>query len=84
MEVSNPVDGHIDRVFSGKSITRVTKAGGAGGSVTMNIELSDGHEYVIAWVDDNGVAIKGEPVLARINGRAALGGIVSGFGVRSV
>ena len=79
MEVSNPVDGHIDRVFSGKSITRVTKAG-----THMSIELSDGHEYVIAWVDDNGVAIKGEPVLARINGRAALGGIVGGFGVRAV
>lgn len=79
MQVSRPVDGHIDRLLSGKTVERVTKDG-----TFWCIETTEGNVFRFALADDQGNLLKGEPVLVRVDAKATLKGITVGsaFGKR--
>jgi hypothetical protein len=65
-----PLDGHINRVLEGKTINKVIKDGRI-----LQIELTNGERWGIAWATPNGVGIEGEPCLVKVDVALNIAGI---------
>ena len=62
-----PLDGHVNRVMSGKTVDMVTKDG-----TSCTFHMTSGELFELTWADENGDSVKGEPILVRVNVRIAL------------
>ena len=56
--------GHINRILEGKTVERATKDGRL-----LWLEMTNGERWGIAWVDENGEGIEGEPCLVKTDVR---------------
>lgn len=53
--------------MSGKTVDMVTKDG-----TTCTFHMTNGELFELSWADGNGDAVRGEPVLVRVNVRMVL------------
>lgn len=64
-----PLDGHINRALEGKTVKRALKNGRV-----LELEMTNGERWGIAWATLNGVGIEGEPCLVRVDVKVAVPG----------
>lgn len=69
--IGRPLDGHINRVLEGKTISKATKDGRM-----LILECTNGERWGIAWADPNtGDASLGEPCLVKVDVQVMLPGV---------
>lgn len=66
----SPLDGHINRSLSGKTVEAAYKNGRY-----LVLRFTNGEEAEIAWATPNGVGIEGEPCLVRMNVKVLVPGV---------
>lgn len=67
------LDGHVNRALEGKTVVRALKDGRF-----LDLEMTTGETFRIAWASPNGDGYVGEPCLVRVDVAITVSGVLAG------